>query len=212
VSLELAELQSVAEHFGVSDEQVRRDHVISHLLALISVELGNEIWFVGGTALARTHLPDGRLSEDLDLIALAPRRDVAAALDKLLPRGAARATGVLRWRPSLTVVQDTEAATLEGPHDIRLKVQLLRAEGYAPWPTERRLLHQRYADAPEATLSVPTRAAFAAWKTATWADRRAPRDCGTCRRWHDLVPSTGTHSSCTDGTGPRIGVQRPICS
>ena len=176
MSLELAELHSVAEHFGVSDEQVRRDHVISHLLALISVELGNELLFIGGTALARTHLPDGRLREDLDLIALAPRSDVAAALDRLLPRGASRAIGVLRWNPSLTVVQDTDAATLEGPHGIRLKVQLLRDEGYAPWPTELKSLHQRYADAPEATLNVPTRAAFAAWKTATWADRRAPRD------------------------------------
>ena len=116
------------------------------------------------------------LSEDLDLIALAPRRDVAAALDKLLPRGASRATGVLRWNPSLTVVKEADAASLEGPHGIRLRVQLLRDEGYAPWPTEQRSLHQRYADAPPATLSVPTRAAFAAWKTATWADRRAPRD------------------------------------
>ena len=59
---------------------------------------------------------------------------------------------------------------------MRLKVQLLRGEHYAQWPTERRELHQRYADAPKATLSVPTLAAFAAWKTVTWADRRAPRD------------------------------------
>ena len=176
MSLELSELHSVAEQFGVSDEQVRRDHVISHLLALISRELADEILFFGGTALARTHLLAGRLSEDLDLIALAPRGDVARSLDKLLPRGASRATGALRWSPSLATIRDTDAAILEGPHGVRLKVQLLRGEHYAPWPTERRQLSQRYADAPKATLSVPTRAAFAAWKTVTWADRRAPRD------------------------------------
>ena len=176
MSLNLIELGSVADQFGVSEEQVRRDHVISHLLALISRELSDEILFFGGTALARTHLLNGRLSEDLDLIALSPRRDVATALDRLLPRGASRATGALRWNPSLSAVRDTDAAALEGPHGVRLKVQLLRGEHYAAWPTERRAIHQRYSDAPEATLSVPTRASFTAWKTTTWADRRAPRD------------------------------------
>jgi Nucleotidyl transferase AbiEii toxin, Type IV TA system len=148
VSLDLAELQSVAAQFGVSDEQVHRDHVVSHLLALISGELADEILFIGGTALARAHLPDGRLSEDLDLIALARRSEVAAALDKLLPRGASRAVGALRWNPSLAEVRDADPAILEGLHGVRLKVQLLRSEGYASWPTERRALHQRYADAP----------------------------------------------------------------
>jgi len=176
MTLEVRELQTVAEEFGVSDEQVRRDHVISHLLALISNELAGDILFIGGTALARTHLPHGRLSEDVDLIARSPRGDVATALDRLLPRGASRATGTLHWNPSLSAVRDTDAAMLEGPHGIRLKVQLLRGEHHAPWPMEQRSLHQRYSDAPGATLSVPTRAAFAAWKTATWADRKAPRD------------------------------------
>lgn len=176
MSLELEEVQAVADQFGVSQEQVRRDHVISHVLALISRDLADEILFFGGTALARTHLVDGRLSEDLDFIALSPRGDVAATLDTLLPRGASRATGALHWNPSLTEVRDTDAAMLEGPHGIRLKVQLLRGEHYAPWPTERRELHQRYNDAATATLSVPTLAAFTAWKTVTWADRRAPRD------------------------------------
>lgn len=176
MSLDLAELHSIAEQFGVSDEQVHRDHVVSHLLALMSGELADKILFIGGTALARTHLPDGRLSEDLDLIALTRRSEVATALDRLLPRGASRAIGALQWNPSLAAVRGAEAAILEGLHGVSLKVQLLRDEGYESWPTERRVLHQRYADAPEATLSVPTRAAFAAWKTATWADRQAPRD------------------------------------
>ena len=122
----------MAEHFGVSDEQVRRDHVISHLLALISVELGNEILFIGGTALARTHLPDGRLSEDLDLIALAPRSDVEAALDKLLPRGATRAIGVSTWNPSLTAGTTTYAAHREGHTRNRHRVSTARDKRQRP--------------------------------------------------------------------------------
>jgi len=37
-------------------------------------------------------------------------------------------------------------------------------------------LVQRYTDPPAAELLVPTLPAFAASKTATWADRLAPRD------------------------------------
>jgi hypothetical protein len=44
------------------------------------------------------------------------------------------------------------------------------------WSTERQSLVQRYTDAPAAELLVPTLAAFAASKTATWFDRHASRD------------------------------------
>ena len=64
------ELANTAAAFGVADEQVRRDHLISHVLAgLADLEL--PVVFFGGTALGRTHLinPEGgaRLSEDIDL-------------------------------------------------------------------------------------------------------------------------------------------------
>lgn len=48
----------VAAKFGVSAEQVERDHLISHILAFLSREFGDRLHFIGGTALARTHLPD----------------------------------------------------------------------------------------------------------------------------------------------------------
>jgi hypothetical protein len=51
-------------------------------LAALSREFGNRIQFVGGTALARTHLPTGRLSEDIDLIATQDRKVLAQALDR----------------------------------------------------------------------------------------------------------------------------------
>ncbi len=60
------ERAEIAERFGVAPEQVERDHLISHLLAFLSQNIHDRIQFIGGTALARTHLPDGRLSEDID--------------------------------------------------------------------------------------------------------------------------------------------------
>ena len=60
---------AVAEQFGVARPQVRRDHLISHLLAALSRHLADDVIFFGGTALARSLAPDGRLSEDIDLLA-----------------------------------------------------------------------------------------------------------------------------------------------
>ncbi|GAA3631732.1 hypothetical protein GCM10022267_18340 [Lentzea roselyniae] len=68
--LEHDELVAVADRFGVAEDQVLRDHLISHVLAALA-EVAPEVLFVSGTALARTHLADpaagGRLSEDIDL-------------------------------------------------------------------------------------------------------------------------------------------------
>lgn len=89
------ERDSVATQFGVSAEQVERDHLISHILAFLSREFGDRVHFIGGTALARTHLPDGRLSEDIDLIAIGSRKEVANELDATLPRAVARSHGRL---------------------------------------------------------------------------------------------------------------------
>lgn len=170
------ERQEVAQRFGVAPELVERDHLISHLLAFLSANFSDRIQFIGGTALARTHLPDGRLSEDIDLIALDDRRAVAADLDAALPRALARTHGRLTLDPSLTGVADVDAAILRSAGGISVRIQLLSARDRVLWPTERRSLEQRYHDAPAAELIVPTLPAFAASKTSTWADRRAPRD------------------------------------
>jgi predicted nucleotidyltransferase component of viral defense system len=170
------ERQEVAQRFGVAPEQVERDHLISYLLAFLSANFSERIQFIGGTALARTHLPEGRLSEDIDLIALDDRRAVAADLDVALPRALARTHGRLTLDPSLTGVADVDAAILRSAGGISVRVQLLSARDRVLWPTERRNLEQRYRDAPAAELIVPTLPAFAASKTSTWADRRAPRD------------------------------------
>jgi hypothetical protein len=142
------EESAVAEQFGVARGQVRRDHLISHLLAAISIHAADQVIFFGGTALSRTIAPHGRLSEDIDLIALGRRRDVAENLETSLLRATRREFPGLRWQPSLTAVRDTEPASLSTTDGITVRIQLLRADGYPPWPTTTRKLIQRYTDAP----------------------------------------------------------------
>lgn len=90
----LEEWHRVAAQFGVGIEQVRRDHLISHVLAALARSLPtDDVVFFGGTALSRTFLVDARLSEDVDLIALAPRAEVARAIEHAVARGLARTHG-----------------------------------------------------------------------------------------------------------------------
>lgn len=160
----------------MSVEQVERDHLISHLLAFLSREFGDRVHFIGGTALARTHLPQGRLSEDVDLIAVGNRKDLAEDLDAALPRALARTHGRLTIEPVLSHTADAMPVLLRPSYGSAVQLQLLSGRDRVGWPTEHRRLIQRYNDAPPAKLSVPTLPAFAASKTMTWADRRAARD------------------------------------
>ncbi|SDK20306.1 hypothetical protein SAMN04487820_105216 [Actinopolyspora mzabensis] len=57
--LDPQEEAAVAEQFGVARAQVRRDHLISHLLAAISDRLADEVLFFGGVAFFRTLTPRG---------------------------------------------------------------------------------------------------------------------------------------------------------
>ncbi len=172
----IGEISSVAEQFGVATEQAERDHLISHLLAFLSRDFGDQIHFIGGTALARTHLPNGRLSEDIDLVAVDDRKAVAVGLDAALPRALARTHGRLTVDPALGSISDTSGAILRTSEGLTVRMQLLSSRTRTVWPTERRAVVQRYSDAPAAELLVPTLPAFAASKTATWFDRHASRD------------------------------------
>jgi predicted nucleotidyltransferase component of viral defense system len=174
--VDIDERDQVAQQFGVAPEQVERDHLISYLLAFLSERFGDRIQFIGGTALARTHLPSGRLSEDIDLIAIDSRRTVAEELDAVLSRAVARTHGRLALEPSFSRISDTVPVTATTVNGTAVKIQLLSSRDRIVWPSERRRLEQRYSDAPTAELVVPTLPAFAASKTVTWADRGAPRD------------------------------------
>lgn len=174
--MNIDERDSVAAQFGVAPEQVERDHLISHVLAVLSDQFRDRLHFIGGTALARTHVPNGRLSEDIDLIARGGRAEMAEEIDVLMPRALGRSVGRLAWSPRLAEVRDTEAAFLRTVGGLSVKIQLLSSRNRVLWPTEIQTIQQRYRDVPPASLAVPTRGAFAAGKTATWHDRRAARD------------------------------------
>lgn len=166
----------VATQFSVTPDQVERDHLISHLLTVLSDGFGDRVHFIGGTALARTHLPRGRLSEDIDLIAVDNRKALAAELDATIPRALARTHGRLSVEPAFSTAKDADGVAVRSGSGLSVKVQLLSAQVRVLWPTERRSLVQRYSDAPPAELIVPTLPAFVAAKTATWHDRHTPRD------------------------------------
>jgi len=76
-----ADLDRVMKHFGVAEAQARRDFVISWMLWSISRST-TDLVLLGGTALSRTLLPELRLSEDIDLMPLAPRPAVASVIHR----------------------------------------------------------------------------------------------------------------------------------
>ena len=170
------EWDEVAEQFGVDLEQVRRDHLISHVLAALTRDPGpDRLIFFGGTALARTYLPDARLSEDIDLISRGPRSAIANSIQASVRRGLARSHGRPEWRPALSATSGSQAAVLQIEGVASIQVQLVGGDGYS-WPTEVRDIDQRYSDAPAARLRTLTAAGFAAAKLSAWMDRGAPRD------------------------------------
>lgn len=171
------EFDAVSAQFSVGREQVRRDHIISHLLgALSAMERAEDLIFFGGTALSRTYLPSLRLSEDIDLITTSDRRRTAGAVQQAIERGLQRSYGKIDWSVSLVETKGSEPAVLTSADGTRVQIQLISSEGYANWPTTTSQLIQRYTDAPAATLTTFTPAAFAAAKTVAWANRAAPRD------------------------------------
>jgi len=171
------QLDKYARLFGVSAAQVTRDHAISHALAAIANDpVADQVIFYGGTALSRTLLPQLRLSEDIDLIATEPRAEVAEAIQATITDSLRRTHGDATWIPPLAATRGADSSVLRLRGGITIRVQLMRYDDLPPWPTENRRIFQRYADTHTATMTVFTPAAFAAAKTAAWADRAAPRD------------------------------------
>lgn len=123
-----ADRRQVAAAFGADDAQVERDHAISHALAAIAADLGEQVLFYGGTALARTFLPHGRLSEDIDLIAVESRADVAQVLARSLTRRLARDFGRPAFQPTLVRSRGAEPVAVVFPRGPRIQLQLVPAD------------------------------------------------------------------------------------
>ena len=181
--LDPAELVDIGDRFGVSEHQVRRDHLISHVLSAIG-KLELPVTFFGGTALARTLVVDpedgARLSEDIDLYTEV-RSTVAEALDNGLPRLLRREFPGAAMDPGLTAVRAVEPAVLRTPDGVQVRIQALdtsreHAELHQ-YPTEVCPVVLRYRDLPATVpLCVPTLPAFGAMKTVAWRDRHTARD------------------------------------
>lgn len=175
--LEPQDLAEVGARFGVSEQQVRRDHLIGHVLAAVATLDEPSLVFFGGTALTWTHLPSGRLSEDIDLF-VSGRTAVASHIESVLPRQLRREFPGTTWSPLPTAVRSIDPARLITADGLVVRIQLLDAveQGWTHIPTERRQLVRRYSDLPDIALQVPTLAGFAAMKSLAWTDRRAARD------------------------------------
>lgn len=175
MSLSDSELYDTAEAFGVDLEQVRRDHVISHVLAAISQRARDTFLFIGGTMLSRTWLRDVRLSEDVDLMVHGSRRVAGTRLADLVRTEIEPAFGRVEWDKDPSTAADAEPV-FASVGDATIKFQLVGTTDRPAWPRELVAVHQRYSDAPPAELQVPTREAAVAMKLTAWIDRRTSRD------------------------------------
>lgn len=168
------ELRVWEARLGVSPDQIRKDHLISHLLAGIArIENDERVVFYGGTALARTYLLGYRVSEDIDL--WADRAfTVFSVLAEELPRR------IRREYPRAQVERLGPASgTVVAPDGTQVLLQVVSygAEYDRCIPVERRGINLMYADLPESVeMAVPARPALVAMKHLAWTERRAPRD------------------------------------
>lgn len=165
------EIRGAAALLGVPERQVRRDHLLSHLID--GVAGAESVIFVGGTTLNRTHLPDVRLSEDLDL------HLVEGDADKLVDR----ATNAVRLEfPGIAVISSSSRGGVVtyalSVDDLRVQVQvILRRHEWMRLPSQLMSVRLKYSDLPHSVeLPVPTIDAFGAMKLTAYVERAAARD------------------------------------
>lgn len=173
--LDLLEAEQVQQIFGATAAQVRRDHAISHVLeALASIPA--EVIFFGGTALARTCLSRGRLSEDIDLYSR-DRRGLTSEIDRL-PELIAQEFPRAFWDSRPSEVSEPRQTLLVCDPEIQIQVQVLdsRSRGWNQIPIQKVPIQQRYSDVGVTQLDVPTVDGFVALKVMAWFERASPRD------------------------------------
>ena len=173
--LDSREAEKVQSQFGASISQVLRDHAISHFLWEIQ-SLNSDVTFFGGTALSRTYLVDGRLSEDIDLYS--PTREVLSKELEGLPERIEQEFPQASWEVLPSQVADPGSALLNCDGSIKINVQVLdsHTRNWHKIPTQMTPIYQRYSDVPQTTLIVPTYDGFVAMKVLAWFDRRKSRD------------------------------------
>ncbi len=165
------EVQVHAARWRVAPEQIYRDHMISHILAaLVDLEFG--CWFYGGTALNRSYIPQGRLSEDIDIMV----EDITVDIEALLGRQLLATLGATTWDlvSRRSWMHTYQVKTIDGA----VKVQLVRFDrDDQRWGWEETEVELRYACLPESVrMRLPERDGFVAMKLGAYTDRWAPRD------------------------------------
>lgn len=174
--LRTVDLARFSAHYGVTDAQITRDHLISHILAALPGLSIPDLHFFGGTALSRTLLEGERLSEDIDLLHAA----YASTLEEIasrLPGALRREFPGVRFSPGGNEGQGKfvflDAADVPA---IKVYVGALHVERPS-WEFTTARVALRYPDLdPYVELSCPTPATFAAMKMEAYVDRHAPRD------------------------------------
>lgn len=166
------EIDRMAGLLGVSIDQIRRDHLISHVLAAIEAN-APEARFFGGTALNRTLLVNRRLSEDIDLMTPGQSVDLELIIGRRLLSsfGSTRLVEGPRHRWMRTIGLETDGG-------ITVRVQFVEFQKADDrWGWAHRPVRLNYSDLPDhATMVVPDDAGFVAMKLAAYLDRHAPRD------------------------------------
>lgn len=174
--IESRELTRRARDLGVSQDHVRGDYVLNHMLASISDSFG-ELNFRGGTALARVYWPDFRLSEDLDFIVDTMPPDFEQRLAECVS-GATRRTDwqlklrsgpARRGRHRFFVVSDFGEILIDVQSDERPHQPITMGKLTLP-----------YSDLIEKERSIPTIALSEIlgnkWFMLDESDRKEPRD------------------------------------
>lgn len=166
------QLRRWVDSFGTPESQVRRDHLISHLLVRLP-DLAPTAVFFGGTALCRTYLPGWRLSEDVDLLVEHAATVIEAFDDRLAGLLRREFPDVaLRWAREGHIVGRVLA------DDLIVRVQLVPLDAsYRRYPEGPVPVGLRYEDLPSfVEIHCPTKESAAAMKLNAWAERAAPRD------------------------------------
>jgi len=173
--LDPVEAERVRDAFDSTEAQVRRDHAISHVLAALQAVESEKVFF-GGTALSRTFLIDGRLSEDIDLYS-SDRQKLCQELD-VLPDLIEQEFPQASWDVLPSETADPRSSLLICEPSIQIKIQIVESRNrrWARIPIEIAEIHQRYSDVVKTKLFVPTFDGFVAMKVSAWLDRHAARD------------------------------------
>lgn len=189
-----------ARQLGLDDAVVARDYVLCHVLAALA-ETGGGLVFRGGTALARVHWPDHRISEDLDFVTdrewESVRNIIARAVDVA---GSRTADGVMI------------ASSSSSGHRLRTVVRSARGEilvdvvRQTPMRAETARLHLPYSDLPDdLSIDVVAVEEILADKWFMLEDRDEPRDLFDL--WTGLVAREIPFGSVADVHAAKHGYQ-----